>query len=298
MFKKILGFLLIFVVFLNGLEYFILEEEYHFKENKIYAKEIFPQITNDFLVLEIPKNSSNYQIKSSQLITLFEKEGVQVGAKSAVVTFKRGIKGDVEGIKKYIAGLFIQEYKKNNIKIRKIDLEQITPIDFNAQSVREIDFHPKLLKRKEGTFEIVVEDKWRNRKVFFKYNVDATLEGIITASEISGGQTITYQNARIVEIPFDKVGSDLMQQGELGKVAVRSYTPENVLVTKDRLIAKRVVKKGDKIIVSVQEEGVILEFILEALKNAAIGDVIKAKALEGKKTYEVKIIDEGRGELQ
>ena len=134
--------------------------------------------------------------------------------------------------------------------------------------------------------------------MFFKYNVDATLEGIITASEISGGQTITYQNARIVEIPFDKVGSDLMQQGELGKVAVRSYTPENVLVTKDRLIAKRVVKKGDKIIVSVQEEGVILEFILEALKNAAIGDVIKAKALEGKKTYEVKIIDEGRGGLQ
>ena len=58
------------------------------------------------------------------------------------------------------------------------------------------------------------------------------------------------------------------------------------------------VKKGDKIIVSVQEEGVILEFILEALKNAAIGDVIKAKALGGKKTYEVKIIDEGRGELQ
>ena len=298
MFKKILGFLLIFAVCLNGLEYFILEEEYHFKENKIYAKEIFPQITNDFLVLEIPKNSSNYQIKSSQLITLFEKEGVQVGAKSAVVTFKREIKGDVEGIKKYIAGLFLQEYKKNNIKIRKIDLEQITPIDFNAQSVREIDFHPKLLKRKEGTFEIVVEDKGRNRKVFFKYNVDATLEGIITASEISGGQTITYQNARIVEIPFDKVGSDLMRQGELGKVAVRSYTPENVLVTKDRLIAKRVVKKGDKIIVSVQEEGVILEFILEALKNAAIGDVIKAKALGGKKTYEVKIIDEGRGELQ
>ena len=50
MFKKILGFLLIFAVCLNGLEYFILEEEFHFKENKIYATEIFPQITHDFLV--------------------------------------------------------------------------------------------------------------------------------------------------------------------------------------------------------------------------------------------------------
>ena len=232
MFKKILGFLLIFAVCLNGLEYFILEEEYHFKENKIYAKEIFPQITNDFLVLEIPKNSSNYQIKSSQLITLFEKEGVQVGAKSAVVTFKRGIKGDVEGIKKYIAGLFIQEYKKNNIKIKKIDLEQITPIDFNAQSVREIDFHPKLLKRKEGTFEIVVEDKGRNRKVFFKYNVDATLEGIITASEISGGQPHNYLNEAKREIAFYTKGGGFLNKGEVGENGGRWCNLRNALVIK------------------------------------------------------------------
>ncbi len=298
MLQRIFGILLFLGMFLGGLEYFVLKEEYDFSENKIYAKMLFPQLERDFLLFEIPKNSSSFQIKSSQLITLFEKEGMQVGAKSSVVTFKKGIKGDMEGIKNYIAGLFLQEYKKNNIKIEKIELEQITPVSFDSNAIKEIDFHAKLLKRKEGTFDVVVEDKGRNKKVFFKYRLEATLEGIITIVEINGGQTIGYQNARVVEIPFDKIGSELMQSEELGKVAVRSYTPKNVLVTHDRLVAKRVVKRGDRIVVSVQEKGVVLEFVLEALKNGAIGDVIKAKALEGKKTYEVKIVDEGRGVLQ
>ena len=195
-------------------------------------------------------------------------------------------------------GLFLQEYKKNNIKIRSIELEQITPTDFNPKTMREIDFHSKPLKRKEGTFDVVVEENGRNKKVFFKYNLDATLEGIMTIDEISGGQTITYQNARVVEIPFEKISAELMRREEIGKVAVRSYTPKEVLVTHDRLVAKRVVKKGDKIVVSVQEKGVLLEFVLEALKNGAIGDVIRAKALEGKQTYQVKVIDERRGILQ
>lgn len=298
MLQRILGIFLFFAIALYGLEYFVLEEEYSFSENKIYAKTLFPQLDRNFLLLEIPKNSSNFQIKSSQLIALFEKEGIQMGAKSSVVTFKKGIKGDIEGIKNYIAGLFLQEYKKNNIKIRSIELEQITPTDFNSNAIREIDFHSKLLKRKEGTFDVVIEENGRNKKVFFKYNLDATLEGMVTIDEISGGQTITYQNIRVVEIPFDKIGSELMRSDEIGKVAVRSYTPKEVLVTHDRLVAKRVIKKGDKIVVSVQEEGVVLEFVLEALKNGAIGDVIRAKALEGKKTYQVKVIDEGRGILQ
>ncbi|EES89891.1 flagellar basal body P-ring formation chaperone FlgA [Helicobacter canadensis] len=298
MLQRILGIFLFFGITLYGLEYFVLEEEYSFSENKIYAKTLFPQLDHNFLLLEIPTNSSNFQIKSSQLIALFEKEGIQMGAKSSVVTFKKGIKGDIEGIKNYIAGLFLQEYKKNNIKIRSIELEQITPTDFNSNAIREIDFHSKLLKRKEGTFDVVIEENGRNKKVFFKYNLDATLEGMVTIDEISGGQTITYQNIRVVEIPFDKIGSELMRSDEIGKVAVRSYTPKEVLVTHDRLVAKRVVKKGDKIVVSVQEEGVVLEFVLEALKNGAIGDVIRAKALEGKKTYQVKVIDEGRGILQ
>lgn len=298
MLQRILGIFLFFGIALYGLEYFVLEEEYSFSENKIYAKTLFPQLDHNFLLLEIPTNSSNFQIKSSQLIALFEKEGIQMGAKSSVVTFKKGIKGDIEGIKNYIAGLFLQEYKKNNIKIRSIELEQITPTDFNSNAIREIDFHSKLLKRKEGTFDVVVEENGRNKKVFFKYNLDATLEGMVTIDEISGGQTITYQNIRVVEIPFDKIGSELMRSDEIGKVAVRSYTPKEVLVTHDRLVAKRVVKKGDKIVVSVQEEGVVLEFVLEALKNGAIGDVIRAKALEGKKIYQVKVIDEGRGILQ
>lgn len=296
--KKIILFLSFFCFqSLFALDFKILEETYYFQNNKIYASDIFKDVENDFLILEIPKNSNGYQIKSTQLIEKFEQEGMQVGAKGALVTFKKAINANTEGIKNHIIGLFLQEYAKNGIIINNITIEQMTPIDFNEDDIKEIDFNKKLLKRKEGSFDVVVFNEGRNRKIFFRYSIDATLNALKTNTPLSGGEPLNYSNTKIEKIPFDKIGVALMEQSDLGRVALRSYTPSDTLLTKDRLIAKRVVKKGDKIVISVKENGVLLEFVLEAQKNAAIGDVIKAKALQGKKTYEVEIIGEGRGKL-
>lgn len=296
--KKIILFLSFFCFqSLFALDFKILEETYYFQNNKIYASDIFKDVENDFLILEIPKNSNGYQIKSTQLIEKFEQEGMHVGAKGALVTFKKAINANTEGIKNHIMGLFLQEYAKNGIIINNITIEQMTPIDFNEDDIKEIDFNKKLLKRKEGSFDVVVFNDGRNRKIFFRYSIDATLNALKTNTPLSGGEPLNYSNTKIEKIPFDKIGVALMEQSDLGRVALRSYTPSDTLLTKDRLIAKRVVKKGDKIVISVKENGVLLEFVLEAQKNAAIGDVIKAKALQGKKTYEVEIIGEGRGKL-
>ncbi|WP_300899906.1 flagellar basal body P-ring formation chaperone FlgA [Helicobacter rodentium] len=283
------------------LPYSVLEEEYRFKNQTIYAKDLLPNLQNNFVLFEIPKSSNSYQVKSSQIVEKFANEGISVGAQAPIITFKRVVGGEIEGIRKYILAEFLREYQQNQIQVNAVHLEQITPIDFKEEAILSIDFHSKLLKRREGSFDIIVQetnnDKVRNRKVYFKYAIDATLQAIQTSESISGRQSVNYSNARIVRIPFDRISSALMKESEMGKVAVRSYTPKDVLITKDRLILKRVVKKGDKISVSVMEEGVLLEFILEAQKDGAVGDIIKARALQGKKTYEVEIIGEGRGRL-
>ncbi|TLD86810.1 flagellar basal body P-ring formation protein FlgA [Helicobacter sp. MIT 05-5294] len=287
--------------FAHALNFLVLEEEYRFKNHTIYAKDLFPELENDFLLFEIPKSANNYQIKTSQMVEKFENEGISVGSKAPIITFKRAIGGEIDGISKYITAEFLREYQPYNIQINAVHLEQITPVDFNEEAIASIDFHPKLLKRNEGSFDIVVRekngDKLRNRKVYFKYSIDASLQVVKTSEAISGRQSIGYHNARVVRIPFGKIGSPLMKENEMGKVAVRSYTPKDIVVTHDRLILKRVVRKGDKISVSVKEEGVLLEFVLEAQKDGAVGDVIKARALQGKKTYAVEILESGRGRL-
>ncbi len=78
---------------------------------------------------------------------------------------------------------------------------------------------------------------------------------------------------------------------------LRCVLTKDILITEDRLVKPRVVKKGDKILVDIKEGGVVLEFFLEAQKDGGIGDVIKAKDLGNKKAYEVKIQSKGRGEL-
>lgn len=293
---RIFVFFVILFKFAYGLDYVILEEEYGFRDNKVYSSHLFKDIEKDFMLFEIPKNSHTFRIKSSQLISKFEEEGIQVGAKGPIVVFKKESSGDIDGIKRYVASLFLQEYRKNNIQIKEIILEQMTPFDFERDWIKEIDFNKRLLKRNEGTFDVLMQEgDERRKKIFFKYYVDATLDVVQTISPISGGETISYNNAKVVTIPFDKVSSSLMEASQLGNIAARSYTPSDVIVTEDRLVPKIVVRKGDKVIVAIKENGVLLEFLLEAQKNAAIGDVIKAKV--DKKTYQIRIISEGRGEL-
>lgn len=298
-----LGLIILFfcVSFVEAFSYLVLEEEYRFKNNTIYAKDLFPDLENNFLLFEIPKNSNSYKMKSSQIVEKFENEGISVGSKAPIITFKRLVGGEIEGIRKYILAEFLREYQPYNIQVNAVHLEQITPADFDEKAILSIDFHSKLLKRREGSFDVVVQEKngerSRNRKIYFKYTIDATLQAIQTSEAISGRQSINYHNARVIRIPFERISGLLMKESEMGKVAVRSYTPRDIIVTQDRLILKRVVKKGDKISVSVKENGVLLEFILEAQKDGAIGDVIKARAIQGKKTYEVEVIEAGRGRL-
>ena len=177
---------------------------------------------------------------------------------------------------------------------------------FKENAILSIDFHSKLLKRNEGSFDVIVQEKIgaqiRNRKVYFRYTIDAKIQAIQTINPINGRQSVDYSNAQAVWIPFTRISSPLMQENEMGKVAVRSYTPKDVIITKERLIAKRVVKRGDKMIVSVIENGVLLEFTLEAQKDGAVGDIIKARAINtekirNKKVYDVEVLEEGRGRL-
>lgn len=253
------------------------------------------------MLFRIPTSSNNYQVKSSQIIKTFEDEGIVVGAEVPIITFKRAFGGEQQGIKNYILSELLKEYKKNNIQIQAIHLEQITPVDFKEDAIKSIDFPAKLLKRNTGSFDVIIGEQKgkqiRNRKVYFKYVIDAKLQAIQSSEPISGRNGVNYNNAHLVWIPFEKISSPLMEEGEMGRVAVRSYTPKDVIITRDRLISKRVVKKGDRILISVVENGVLLEFTLEAQKDAAVGDVIKARVINGKKTYEVEIIEEGKGKL-
>lgn len=299
----LLSFLSIQAIF--GIEYLILDKEYSYKNKEVYAKDLFPNLENNFFLLSIPNASNQYQVKSSQIIQQFENEGIIIGAKEPIITFKREFLADNTSIKNHILGEFLREYQKNHIQIKGIFLEQITPINFKESQIVAIDFHSRLLKRNAGSFDIVITENYgqnnaqsRKRKVYFKYRIEATLKAIKTTKTIRGRTSVDYNNARIVEIPFEKISSPLMQESEMGSVAVRSYTPKDIIITEERLIPKRIVQKGDKITVLLQEEGVLLEFILIAQKDAAKGDIINGREVDGKKNYKIKIIEKGKGELQ
>ena len=295
--QKILFFFLVAISSLFAQDYPLLEEEYGFKNNEVYAKDLFGDIENDFLLFKIPDGSNSYLVKASALIKKFEGNGILLGAKSPIVKFKRVVNTNTSGIQQHIASLFLQQYANYNFQIENLDLEQITAYDFTNKKIVKIDFTPKLLERSSGSFDIVVFDGERNRKVFFKYDIKATLDGVFTREKLSAGTSLTIANTFVKKIPFERITSPLMHKSKIGLAAVKSYAPKDTLLYENKLITNRLVDKGDKILIRVNEGGVILEFSLIALNQGGIGEIIKAKELNGKKIHQVEIIGRGLGRL-
>lgn len=298
-FIKISLFFLLLISFYNALKAeFILENYYEFGSNEITAKTLFSNFKGeDFIVLNIPKNSSSYSIKASQIARIFREKGYEVEGEG-IISFKKAIKSDLTAVKNFIKTAFLKEYREYNFQILDLSFEQITPNDFNEKDIKSIDFDEKNLRRKNGSFNILVKQKDRDQKIFFKYELSATLDGIFSNKKLSSLSTLTAENTEIRRIPFDKITSLPMKKDELGKVAVKSYTSPNHLITKERLTHARAVQKGDIVIVSFRENGVLAEFSLIAQKSGAIGDIIPASSPSSKKPYRVQITGNNKGILK
>lgn len=270
----------------------VLKQKYYFRDSALYSTDFFDGIER-FFVLEISRDLQLYKVKSSEIVRIFRDHGIAIEAKNSVVEFEKALEsGELDELAQAVGEKFIKKHAGYQILIKDVKISPITSSVLSGLKLIDIDFDEKLLKRYHGTFNATFEDaKGEKRKLFFRYEVDATIEAIFTKSVLKSGDLLSYGEVEVRRIPFERVSSELMRKNQVGEVSVKSYTSANAILTQDKIIPKKVIRRGDVVRVIINEGGVNLEFSALAQQDGAVGEKIRVRNERNKKSYDVRVVD-------
>lgn len=275
-----------------------LESRYFYKESPLTSRHFFPDLP-EFVVLEIPVGHALHKSRSSDIIRAFAAQGISVKAKTSIIEFIRDSATEFRELEERVGALFVQEYAKNQILVQRVRIEPTVATNLQGWKLLEISFDPKLLRRRHGTFSAhYVNEAGEMRRFFFRYEVEASLEAIFTKETLKGGDVLDLGSVEVRRIPLERVSSELMRRTEVGRVSIKAYTKAGTLLTQERLIPKVIVRRGDRIRVSVKESGVRVEFSAMAQQEGALGDKIRAQSEGSKKMLEVRIVGENEAVME
>lgn len=270
----------------------VLKPKYHFSAREIYSSELIDSPIPRFVVLEIAKDTHTYKIKSSELIKRFADQGIAIESESQIIEFVRLVRGDFHELSEHVGARFVQHYAPNHILVKNVEITPMNSGDRSDFKLKKIDFDDRLLRRSSGSFSAHFENSAGVRKkLFFRFEIDASLEAIFTKETLKGGDVINHGNVEIRRIPFPRLSAPLMERAQVGEVSVKSYVSQNTVLTKDKLIPKIVIKRGDKVHVRLIEGGVSLEFSALAQQDGALGSKIRVKNERNKKSYDARVVD-------
>ena len=136
------------------------------------------------------------------------------------------------------------------------------------------------------------------KRIYFRYEIKATLEAIETTKKLKVGDVISPDSVSITRIPFVKMARELATKADIDKYSIASYTAKGTILHQNDLAPKIVIRRGDSVFVLVNDGRVILSFGGIAQQDGAVGKKIRVKNPRTNKGYEVIVIDEKRVEVR
>ena len=201
-------------------------------------------------------------------------------------------------IEDFLKDKFINAYQNYNIKINHIDVSPAISINLNKLKLDKIIFDDKLLKRDSGNFEVHLYHNQKRQKVFFNFNINASIDALSANNNIKTGEVITNSNSQITQINIDKNMQLPALSNIINEYSAKSFIPSGAIITQAKITPTIIVKKGDIVEVLYNEGDINIIFNAEALENGANGENIKAQSLQGDKVLNIKILDPKKAQLQ
>lgn len=205
---------------------------------------------------------------------------------------------NVAQIKSYIQNAYEQKYKAYSFLLSDVLLVVSPKISLEDYRIQSISLDSKNLNRNDGVIILNVVSNDSLLKLPLGYQVVATI-GIYRSSEvIKSLQNITQSNTTKDTIAFERFTQMPITLAQLGKISAKSYIAPNIIITQEKIRPKILIHKKDSFVGVIRDSNIHLETILIARQNGGLGDVIEAFNPQTKKILRVKIIAEGKGEVQ
>lgn len=199
-----------------------------------------------------------------------------------------------ENIKEYILSQYKALYPHFELESISIDI----PKNLNPKAkIRKLSLPSNATKKPSGTIIATILQGKGVVSVPIGYHIYANVLIVQATLSIKTGTDITQQNTRTQWISLSAIKGNPLPPQEIGNVSARSLIPPNSIITRDKVQERILVRKGDKITGLYKSQSMQAQIALKALQNGSKGNIIKAQNLQSGKILQVRIVDEGVGEI-
>lgn len=197
-------------------------------------------------------------------------------------------------IQDYIVSAYRAHYADFDFVLENIEVN----MPKNVQGkIQKLTLPNNATKKTSGTLIATIMDSKSVVSVPISYAINANLSVLQAKVSIKSSTDINTQNAFATRVNLSLIRANPLPPKELGQISARSLIAPNSIITRDKVQDRILVRKGDKITCIYKSQSMQAQITLQALQNGQKGNVIKAQNLQSGKILQVRIIDEGVGEI-
>jgi len=232
------------------------------------------------------------RIKGQELQKILQKYGYRVKPNHfAYIQFTQKSPIDTTKIEDAIKTLYNKHYKSITIKSLTVTPRAyITKLPQNYT----VGFAKKSHLKRDAICFIKTP---QNKKLFFSYEVDATLPAISTRQLIQKGEPLTKLNTEKKSIILQNFRAMPLQELPLNKYEAKHRLKANKVLTQRDVKALYLIKRGSEVTVTLKNNGIVITFSAKAVQNGHLGDKIKVQKSNNKRLY-VRVTGKNRAEVE
>jgi len=263
-----------------------LKKVYYTDSKNVTLKTLLPTAKEDIELFQLNQNRHSKRVKSKELLKLLEYHGFDYfDAKHSYVRFIQKSPIDTSKLENTIK----QYYKEHYIDIDIISLH-VEPRSYmeNMPDNYTIKLRKRSFLQRDGVISIKTQ---KNKKIFFNYNIEATIKVFISRMKIRKDNELSIVNLRQKRVILDKFRSLPYQEIESGMYQAKHHIPENKIITSRDIVDLSLVKRKADVAITMSRDNIDISFSAKALQNGKLNDIIKVQKSNGKI---IKVIVTGR----
>ena len=197
----------------------------------------------------------------------------------------------VESIKSAVEKRFLDYYKKYNITINNLEVSPVIERNLAKYSLEKIIFDDRDLRKDSGNFEVRIRHNERKKRVFFNFQINATIDSLSAVGSIKSGEVIDKNNTMIAQIPLTKNLALPVSAEILGQYEAKSFIAGGASIVASKITPKIIVRKGDILSVAYKNSDINITFSVRAMQDGAVNQSIRAQNTQSNRELNVIILD-------
>ena len=180
-------------------------------------------------------------------------------------------------LKSYLERKFTSYYPTMTIKNIELKVNNEIP---KGYKLKKVYFPKNSIKRENGNFSAIFSDGEGEKRIYFKYSIDATVQVLLANMDIRAKTPLSMDFFTQIPLKFDNF---------YDKPVTDVYKLEaKILIVRGKILTSRMVRKipdihrNDEIIAEAREDGIVVDFPVRALEDGRVGEYIRVK--RGSKT--------------